>query len=206
MTLDIKGVNAVLLIIIIVLVLYCLMRKEMFFTSHAVPTTICNKSNENNTYHPNGNNNEFNPDNCMYVGEDKSSCSLGVEPLSANSGDEELKSAGKIGYLVGKSDANIEEIDTFDGSNMCNLCSSRPYETCLPSGMTCENINTETKFAGKLDELYSSDSDKQAKLDDLGKQYERQIRNFVNENNSMTNKYNYLVGACDSYCNMFNIE
>ena len=91
MTLDIKGVNSVLLIIIIVLVLYCLLHKELFTTSVAVPTTICKKSNENKTYHPNGNNkHDFNPKNCILVAEGKSSCNLGKEPLAANSGDEVL--------------------------------------------------------------------------------------------------------------------
>jgi len=94
MRLDIKGVNSVLLIIIIVLVLYCLLRKELFTTSVAVPTTVCNNSNENKTYHPNGNNKpEFNPNNCMYVGGDKSSCNLGRAPLAANSGDDGLAHA-----------------------------------------------------------------------------------------------------------------
>jgi hypothetical protein len=207
MTLDIKGVNSVLLIIIIVLVLYSLLRKELFTTSVAVPTTICSKkSNKNKAYHPsNSNNHEFNPENCMYVGENISSCKVDEVPLAANSGDEELKSAGKIGYLVGKSEANIEEMDTFDGSNMCNLCTSIPNETCLPTDMTCENINTETKLVGKLNELYGNDNDKQAKLEELANKYKRQITNFENENNSMSDKYKYLLGTCKSYCNMFNI-
>jgi hypothetical protein len=205
MRLDIKGVNSVLLIIIIALVLYCLLRKELFTTSPAVPTTVCNNSNEKKTYHPNGNNKpELNPKKCMYVGGDKSSCNLGRAPLAANSGDDNL--AGVLGYLVGKSDVNIEEMDKFDGSNMCKLCSNIPdAKTCLPTGMTCEHINTETKLAGKLNDLYGSYPDKQAKLDELAKKYERQIGIFENENNSMSDKYKYLVGACDSYCNMFNI-
>ena len=88
MTLDIKGVNSILLIIIIVLVLYCLLNRELFTTSVAVPTTICKKSNKNKAYHPsNSNNHEFNPENCMYVGEEKYSCKVDEEPLAANSGD-----------------------------------------------------------------------------------------------------------------------
>ena len=210
MRLDIKGVNSVLLIIIIVLVLYCLLRKELFTTSVAVPTTVCNNSNENKTYHPNGNNKpEFNPNNCMYVGGDKSSCNLGrapLAPLAANSGDDNLAHAGVLGYLVGKSNANIEKMDTFDGSNMCKLCSSIPdAKTCLPSNITCEDIDKPEKLEAKFTDLYTDDV-KQAKLLTKSKEFERKIRNFKNENNSMSDKYKYLVGACDSYCNMFNIQ
>jgi len=211
MRLDIKGVNSVLLIIIIVLVLYCLLRKELFTTSLAVPTTVCNNSNENKTYHPNGNNKpDFNPNNCMYVGGDKSiggdksSCNLGRAPLAANSGDDNLAHAGVLGYLVGKSGANIEEMDTFDGSNMCKLCSSiSATKPCLPSNITCEDIATPENLEAKFTDLYTDD--KQAKLLTKSKEFERQISNFKNEENSMSDKYKYLVGACDSYCNMFNI-
>lgn len=208
MNIDIKGVNSILLIIIIVLVLYCLLRKEMFFTSHAVPTTICKKpKNENNTFHPKSTP-KPNTDNCMYIGNNKYSCKVDgapLAPLAANSGDDNLAHAGVLGYLVGKSDANIEEMDKFDGSNMCKLCSSIPdAKTCLPSNITCEDIDKPENLEAKFTELYP-DADKQAKLDELGKKYERQISNYVNEN-SLSNKYNYLVGACDSYCNMFNIQ
>lgn len=113
MNIDIKGVNSVLLIVIIVLVLYCLLRKELFTTSVAVPSTICKNSNENNTYHPNGNNNEFNPDNCMYVGGDKSSCKVDGAPLASNSGDDnlatdanELEYTNKFSYWMGLSNFN----------------------------------------------------------------------------------------------------
>ena len=111
-----------------------------------------------------------------------------------------------MGYLFGKSGANIEEIDKFDGTNMCNLCTSIPNKACLPTGMTCGDINTEEAIIAKLNELYGSDPDKQDKLDELEKEFIRKSKNFANENNSMKDKYNYLIGACNSYCNMFNIE
>ena len=92
-------------------------------------------------------------------------------------------------------------MDTFDGSNMCNLCSNIPdAKTCLPSGFTCDNIDN------KLKTLYGSDTDKLDKLEIQKKEFIRKSKNFKNEDNSLSNKYNYLVGACDSYCNMFNIQ
>ena len=192
MNIDIKGANMVLLIIIIVLVLYCLLRKELFTTSVAVPTTKCKKPNENKTYHPKSTP-KPNTDNCMYIGNNKYSCKVDgapLAPLAANSGDDNLAHAGVLGYLVGKSDANIEEMDKFDGSNMCKLCSSIPdAKTCLPSNITCEDIDNPENLEAKFTELYP-DADKQAKLDELGKKYERQLRNFDNEDNSMSDKYN----------------
>ena len=96
-------------------------------------------------------------------------------------------------------------MDTFDGSNMCKLCSSIPdAKTCLPSNITCEDIDTPENLEAKFTDLYTDDV-KQDKLDELAKKYERQIGIFENENNSLSDKYKYLVGACDSYCNMFNI-
>jgi hypothetical protein len=90
---DIKGVNSVLLIIIIVIVLYCLISKEMFTNSVAVPTTECNKSkNGNKTYHPDKKP-KHNIDNCMYLGNNKYSCKVDGEPLAANSGDDSLAHA-----------------------------------------------------------------------------------------------------------------
>ena len=100
MNIDIKGVNSIILVIIIVLVIYCLMRKELFTTA------VCGNTNGNETYHPNGSensNNSVNFNNCSYVGNGKYSCNvetddplaseplasdpLASEPLAANSGD-----------------------------------------------------------------------------------------------------------------------
>jgi hypothetical protein len=98
-------------------------------------------------------------------------------------------------------------MDTFDGSNMCNLCSSIPNaNTCLPSDMTCSDVDTEVKLAQKFNDLYSDDTVKQAKLDTITKEFKRKTINFANEDNSLSDKYNYLVGACDSYCKLFNIQ
>ena len=197
MTLDIKGVNSVLLIIIIVLVLYSLLRKELFTTSVAVPTTICSKkSNKNKAYHPsNSNNHEFNPENCMYVGENISSCKVDKVPLAANSGDEELYYSKKIDDLYNKSGTDMNS-DTL--TNICKLCSST-MDSCLTTGVNCDNIDD------KLKKLYDSPKE-QTKLKIKKNDYKRRISNFDKENNSMKNKYKYLVGACDSYCNMFNIQ
>jgi hypothetical protein len=95
MNIDIKDVNSIILVIIIVFVIYCLMRKELFTTSVANTTSVCSeKTNKNKTYHPNGNNNgnnNHNPNNCMYVGKGKYSCKVTDVPVAANSGDEELQ-------------------------------------------------------------------------------------------------------------------
>jgi hypothetical protein len=97
-------------------------------------------------------------------------------------------------------------MDSFDGYNMCNLCSSIPGKQCLPPDIKCENIGTEDKLDKKLKELYANDEDKLEKLETESNKFYRQSRNFANDTISVESKYTYLLGACKSYCNLFNIQ
>ena len=69
-------------------------------------------------------------------------------------------------------------MDTFDGSNMCKLCSSIPdAKTCLPSNITCEDIDKPEKLEAKFTDLYTDDV-RQAKLLTKSKEFERKIINI----------------------------
>ena len=88
---------------------------------------------------------------------------------------------------------------------LCNLCSSILEKTCLSSNIKCTDIDTKSKFIAKLNGLYGTDIDKQATLKTKVKAFLEKGEIFSNEQNDIQ-KYTYLLDACDSYCNMFNIQ